>query len=262
MRRFNPRIGLIVLSLVLLLSFQSGWRGWVWGFGQGIVNQVALRLGRLGEVVGGRVFSLVRVSALSERLRELETEVARLEGNRARLESVEQENAELRSALRLLPFDRFTLVSADVVGPATDDVTSALRINRGTADGVVEGDPVIAADGVVVGRVAIAHARSATIDLVTGGRVRVTVRTLGTGAEGIVRGVRGLDVIVESVLRTKELRPQDRLVTTGTDGIFPPHLLVGTITSVAAPENAIYQNGSVETPFDLHRLRIVAVITG
>lgn len=262
MRRFSPRVGLFVLLLVILLSFQSGVRGWIWGFGRRLVNPVTWSIGRVGEATAGRVRSLFLVSGLSERVRELEGEVAKLESERARLESVAQENSELRSALRLLPVDRFSLVSADVVGPATDDVTSALRINRGVTDGIAEGDPVIAADGVVVGRVATAESRSATVDLLTGGRIRVTARGLGTGAEGVVRGIRGLDVVIENVPKTQELRPQDRLVTTGTDGVFPPHLLIGTVASVGASENAVYQNGNIQLPLNLHRLRIVAVIIG
>lgn len=254
-------MSLLVLGLFLLLSFQNGLREWVWGLGQSIVNPVAWSLGRSGEVIGGRISSFVRISGLSERVRSLEVEAAKLESAKARLESVAAENAELRSALRLLPTDRFTLVPADVVGPATDDVTSAIRINRGSADGMVEGAPVIAADGVVVGRLASVSPRSATVDLLTGGRIRVTARALGTGAEGIVRGIRGLDVTFESVPRTKELKPQDRLVTTGTDGVFPAHLLIGTVKAVSPSENAIYQTGSVQLPLDLHRLRIVAVIT-
>lgn len=261
MRRFAPRAGLLILGTVILLSFQAELRPKIWGTGQRIMNPVTRAIGRAGEEIGGRVSSLLHVTALSKRVRELAQEVARLEGQRATLESTNQENADLRSALALLPRDRLTLVVADVVGPAADGVSAALRINRGSADGIFEGAAVIVADGVAVGKVSSVSKRSATVDLLTSGRVKLTARALGTNASGIVRGLRGLDVVLENVPRTDELRPQDRLVTTGTDGIFPPHLFVGTIKAVRSGENAVYQEASVQLPLDLHRLRIIAVIT-
>ena len=125
---------------------------------------------------------------------------------------------------------------------------------------VASTDSVAPADGVVVGRVSSVQMTSATIELLTGGKVRAAARTLDTGAEGIVRGVRGLDVVFDGVPRTQTLRVGDRLVTNGIDGRFQPHMLIGTIVSVRAPENAIFQEASVQLPLDLHRLKVVAVL--
>lgn len=257
-RRAIVRTALVVG--ILLVVVRAGWLAAGAGVGQAITNGPIVLLGRTGESIAGAARSFLRVGSLAAHVRELEEQLARREAEQTRRAALLRENEELREQLGLLPRARFHLVVADVVGPTSDGVTGAFRINRGVEDGIQPGAPVIAADGVVVGRIAKAHARSALVDPLTGGRMRLTARSVTTGAEGIVRGLRGLDVIVEGVPRTQELRVGDRLVTSGTDGVFPPHLLVGTIKSVRADANAVFQEGSIQLPLDLVRLRVVAVL--
>lgn len=259
--RARTLLGLVALVL-LLVSIRAGWVSDVRGVSRAVTGPVERAAGRSGETIGGVLASVLSVTRLTERVRALELELANAAADRAREESIAQENDRLRAELGLLPRERFSLLSADVIGPTTDGLSDAVRINRGSTNGIPLGAPVIVADGVVVGRVSDVAASGATIDLVTSGRVRVTVRDLATKAEGIVRGVRGLDVTIEGVPRTETLRVGDRLVTTGIDGVFPPHLFVGTIKTVRAPEHAIFQEGTVQPPLDLHRLRTVAVIIG
>ncbi|TSC64453.1 MAG: rod shape-determining protein MreC [Parcubacteria group bacterium Gr01-1014_106] len=187
-------------------------------------------------------------------------EIARLRAEHAHSASIEQENVKLREALQALPRTGVRVVVADVSGISTDGASAVLRINRGARDGIDADAAVVAVDGVAVGRVSSVQASTATVELLSGGNIRVAARDLETNAEGIVRGVRGLDIIFEGVPRTQSLRVGDRLVTTGLDGYFPPHLFLGTLASVRAPENAIFQEASVQLPLDLHRLTLVAVV--
>lgn len=253
-------LGGVLLVLLLFAAFRLGVLTVPLNLIRMALNPVESFVGTAGERLAGLLSSFMRIGTLSVRVRSLEQERAQLIAEAAHRESVEQENAQLREELKLLPRARFTVVSADVVGPATDGVSTAIRINRGSRDGVSAGAPVIAADGVIVGRTHTVLAGSATVDLLTGGTVRVTARALTTGAEGIVRGTRGLDVLLEGIPRTEELRVGDRLVTSGIDGVFPPHLFVGTVKAVRAPKHAIFQEGTVQLPLNLHRLRTVAVI--
>ena len=261
MARGRSRVFIGAAGVALLFFLlRSGWLNEPLGMARRGLGPVEHSLASAGETVGGVVWSFLRVGTFSRRVRTLEDEVARLRAEQARGKSLEQENEELRRALNLLPRARFRHVTAAVTGSSTDGASTVVRINRGANDRIPAEAAVIAADGVVVGRVSSVQMTSATIELLTGGKVRAAARTLDTGAEGIVRGVRGLDVVFDGVPRTQTLRVGDRLVTTGIDGRFPPHLLIGTIVSVRAPENAIFQEASVQLPLDLHGLKVVAVL--
>lgn len=245
---------------LLVLALRSGWLNGPLGVLRTGLAPVEKSVTSVGETVQGVVWSFLRVGTFSRRVRLLEEELARLRTEQARDASLEQENEELRRALSLLPRTGFRHVAADVTGISTDGVSTVVRVNRGAHDHIPVDAAVIAADGVVVGRVSSVQMASATVELLTGGKVRAAARALDTGAEGIVHGVRGLDVVFDGVPRTQTLRVGDRLVTTGIDGNFPPHLLIGTVVSVRAPENAIFQEASVQLPLDLHRVKIVAIL--
>lgn len=252
-------LGLVGVSL-LVLALRNGWLHGPLGAARTAFAPLESSITAAGETVGGVLWSFLKVGTLTRRVRSLEEELVRLRAERAREVSLEQENVELRRALALLPRTRFRQVTADVTGISTDGASTVFRINRGANDRIAPDAAVIAADGVAIGSVSSVEASTATVELLTGGKVRVAARALDTGAEGIVHGVRGLDVIFDGIPRTQTLRVGDRLVTTGLDGNFPPHLFLGTVVSVRAPENAIFQEASVQLPLDLHRLKVVAVL--
>lgn len=261
MRRIRPRVVVTLGALALAVLFGHRYVSAPLDTGRTVTGAAELVGGGFGRGLIDTVRGFVRTGTLTRRVKELELDVARLTADAARLESLKEENTQLRQALGLPARASLRLVFADVLGPATDGASTALRINRGAADGLVDRAPVLAADSIVVGRLSHVLAHTATVDLLTSGRVRVAVRDLATDAEGLVRGIRGLDVIVESIPRTAEVRPGDQLVTTGIDGVFPPHLLVGTVRSVRAPEHAVFQEASIQLPLDLLRLRLVAAVS-
>lgn len=213
------------------------------------------------ERIAHAFLSILRVSQLSERVRSLEEALAAATTEASRLQSTARENEELRAALQLSRRAAGIIVAAEVLGPATDGVSGAFRINRGMRHGIRRDHAVLSTVGTVIGRVSETLELTATVDPIVGGEVLIAARDVNTGAEGVVRGLRGLDVIIEAVPRTDTIRAGDRLVTTGLDGVFPPHLFIGTISAVRSPEHAVFQEASVQLPLNIHRLGIVGVIT-
>lgn len=248
--------------MVVVLVFGARALGTPVSLLRSLIRPVETVIGTVSRGVSETAVSLTRIGTLARRVRELETEIARLEGEVGRQASVEQENGDLRRALDLLPASPYQLVAAEVVGVTTDGVSTSLRLNKGTRQGVALNDPVIAPGGSVIGRVRDVQWGDALVELPTENTFRIAARALSTGAEGVVRGVRGLEVILEGVPRTQELRVGDQLVTTGLDGTFPPHLLIGTVESIKTVENAIFQEARVRLPISPRGVRMVAVVTG
>lgn len=249
---------LLVALLVFILR-----TGWLERPQSMLVRAVAPITGgvsSLGEAALGFVRSFFRIGTLSRAVRILEEENARLRSSTARLHSLEEENARLREQLQLLPRARYQLVSADVVGRSTDGISETFIINRGTNDGLQSGMPVIVSGGIVVGSVRSVQTHTASVALLTDSSFRAAGETLGTRAEGLVHGVRGIEIVMDTIPRTSEVRVGDSVVTTGTDGLFPPHLLLGTIHAVSAPENEIFQTAQLVPAVQLRQLRVVSII--
>jgi len=136
----------------------------------------------------------------AERLR-LENE--RLKIKSALLESYQSENFRLRRLLRLSDGNPWRTVSADVIGRGREEFFT-LSLNRGSAQGVLVGQPVIAEAG-LVGRVISVQPNASLILQITDGNssLGAFVHTVPDEASaeavaGVLQGRSGWGLIFES----------------------------------------------------------------
>lgn len=164
-----------------------------------------------------------------QRLRE-ETDVlkARLVG----LEEVIRENTQLE---QLLEFKRrmiYSSVGANVIGRDPSRWDSSMIIDRGEADGVRQGMPVINALG-VVGKVAEVGTHNAKVILLTDPQFSVAVVVQRSREVGLVSGS-----LQKGLCRMRYLgaganvHAGDKIVTSKLSSSFPEGLIVGEITQV------------------------------
>jgi len=256
-RRFIVLVGVLIIAIFVL---SRGWFSPVQSGGMRLVSPFVLRTVEMFNGTKEALMSFLRVGSLSRQVRLLENENRLYQAKIARLEGKEEENERLREQLKLLPMDKFKLLSADVIGHSVDGAKEGLIINRGTADGLSEGLPVIVNDGIVVGSIIKADIATSVIMLVSDTNFRLAANVQGTKAQGLIQGGKGLDIFLEQVPRAEKINVGDRVVTAGVDGLFPANLLVGTIRTVSAPENEIFQSAKISPIVDVRQARIVSVI--
>lgn len=97
--------------------------------------------------------------------------------------------------------------------------------------------------GVLIGRLVQISPAFATVLPLTDTSIKIAIKT-NQGAKGILSGT-GEQVIVNNVLPTEPLAVGDIVVTTGTDGLWPPNLVVGTINHVTGNPQALTKGGVV-----------------
>lgn len=207
-----------------------------------------------------RYIALVGVEAENEQLR---AKVAQLESELAKHLEQAKENQRLRLLLDLK--DRapdVPTVSARVVGTSPTPLFRSVRIDRGTDQGVHVGAAVVNHEG-VVGRVAAVSGGWADVMLMVDANSSTDVRILRTRERARVRGLgedEELNLRVEYLPRTEDVRPGDLLVTSGVGTVFPKGLLVGRVVSVEKRAFGLYQQAKVEPVVDFGRLEEVMVI--
>lgn len=201
-----------------------------------------------------------------------EVEDLREERDQLRRELVEarnaiQENRDLRALLAMderLTLDQQGLVEARVYGRSPTVWWSTVTVNKGTKDGVREGDPVINGAG-LVGRVRVASGSSAQVLLITDGESGVPAKiTESRGASGIVEPAVGdpKDLRLNFLGREASPREGQTVVTLGTTSqrypsFFPEGIPIGRITDVDIDEGSVHVR-----PFaDLRRLEHVQILT-
>lgn len=170
------------------------------------------------------------------------------------------ENERLRALLAFAEKAKGLQVAARVIGVNPVPTLLSVRIDRGEADGVRKGMPVVTSEGAVgyVERATGSHAdvvllrdRNTTIG-VRVDRSRVRANAVGAGKE--------LALKLENALRTDDFRDGDVVVTSGTDGIYPPGLVVGRLANVARGTYGMFQAADIVPAVDTTRLEEVLVL--
>ena len=202
---------------------------------------------------------------------------ARLDAARAsllELDALRAENAQLRTALGIAA-SRPRLVPAEVLSEGGGaGWWRSVRLSRGRDAGIVPGSPVICAEG-LVGRVVSATATTAEVLLLcdANSQVACTVRGRSGGARGILRGggvsrsPTGLDLlhVVEPLAadylgKDLELRPGDRVFTSGLGDVYPAGIPIGVVAEVAPDSTRLFQRATVAPFADFASLDRVFVL--
>jgi rod shape-determining protein MreC len=193
----------------------------------------------------------------------LHREVSELRMENERLRQQQLENDRLRRLLALAeatPARRWTSARVTGVGMAPAGFQT-LTIDKGSDEGVARMMPVVVADG-VVGRVRAVTGHTADVLLVIDRNSSIAVRVERTRARANVRGTGKPGAArLDYALRSEDMIEGDRLVTSGTDGIFPRGILVGTVTRLDRRPHGLFQTADVIPAVDPTRVEEVLVVT-
>lgn len=197
-----------------------------------------------------------QAAGLLRQNRELSLEVVRLQ-------EVQRENERLEKLLSMAeaPPER-KYIAARVVGVRLDPKgMQTVTLDRGTADGIQKGMPVVVTEG-AVGRVNDAYAHSADVLILTDRNSSVAVRVERSRARANVRGLGVTDRCrLDYALRVDDMIEGDELVTAGTDGVFPRGIRVGKVTHIRRAGQSLYQLADVVPAVDITKLEEVLVVT-
>ena len=195
---------------------------------------------------------------LRERLAELEAELARAEG-------LGRENAELRRMLHIRDADpELELVHATVAAREPSGFSFHYLIDRGTDDGIADGDPVITADG-LAGRVVQTGRNWARIAPLSDARYNVGAYVPRTKDYGVVEGDAAggqLGCRLSYVAGSEAVITGDIVETSGLGGVFPRGLRIGRVES-PLPGDQLYTSAARIAPaVDYEGMREVYVVVG
>jgi len=222
-----------LLSLALLFTDSR------YGYLEGIRSVVAIALHPLQRIVQIPGETLAWVATYFTSQRELADEVASLkqqvlvqapaaQGH----ELLRDENAALRALLAVHARFANAATAAEVLYTGRDPFSQKLFLNRGTDAGIKPGEAVIDQFG-VVGQVTRAFPQMAEVTLITDKDHAVPVKVERSGIRGVFFGAgAGRMPELRFMASSSDVRPGDKLYTSGLDGIYPADLAVAQVTSV------------------------------
>jgi len=194
---------------------------------------------------------------------------AALELKLAMMQDLRDENKRLREIARYTPPNTFYTVVARVGLRETSSWWHRINVRKGLDDGVRPGCPVIFGDR-VVGRVTVVHKNSAEVDLITSPAFRCTAFLEGDdqGRMVVVDG-RAANSLTPPAARVWNI-PYDysipagtvpKVMTTGLGGIYPAHLVLGTLeANLRNAQDGIFKEGVLRPGRDLFSLQEVTIL--
>lgn len=198
---------------------------------------VAASPGRLAEGAGELFSTRGELQSENQRLtRELQVSASRLH----RLVAVAEENQRLRE---LLGGTRGYRLSAQLVGIIDIDLDPSrqrILLDAGSQEGVVVGQAMIDAGG-VLGQVIEVTPRRATALLLTDPDHAIPVQVVRSGLRTIAFGTGRTDRLrLPNIPQSADIQVGDRLVTSGIGGRFPAGFPVGTVEELHPDDTRLF----------------------
>jgi rod shape-determining protein MreC len=194
----------------------------------------------------------------------LQVENRQLRATNQGLRDVEHEVNRLRRALSYKERSVFKLVPAEIVTRDSSTWWRTVTINRGKEDGI-EGDMAVVTDEGLIGKTTTVSSNISIVLLISDENCKVAATVEGTREQGIVAGERvsgGLTPVLDLnfVSKQADLKPGQKVYTSGVGGVFPSGLLLGIVKSFRVRE--LDGQAQLTPAVDLSHLEDVFVVTG
>jgi rod shape-determining protein MreC len=169
------------------------------------------------------------------------------------------ENTRLKQLLAYAEKEPGEEIPARVVGVNPVAKLLSVRISAGENQGVFQGMSVVTPDG-IVGQVIRTTRNYADVALVMDPQSRVGVRVQRSRARGTAAGSGSGPLKLENMLRTEDVEDGDMIITAGTDGVYPPGLVVGRVANIEKKEHGMFQRADILPAVDTTKLEEVLVV--
>ncbi|EIE51174.1 rod shape-determining protein MreC [Salipiger aestuarii] len=143
---------------------------------------------------------------------------------------LEQENARLRDLNNVRLDPRLTYITGVVLADSGSPFRQSALINVGSRDGIVDGWATM--DGIgLVGRISGVGPNTSRVILLTDTTSRIPAVIQPSGQRALVIGDNSAAPPIDFLEDDDQVRPGDRIVTSGDGEVFPPGLLIGQVAA-------------------------------
>ncbi|MDU8909882.1 rod shape-determining protein MreC [Aestuariicoccus sp. MJ-SS9] len=163
-----------------------------------------------------------------EQNQELRRELRQMTAWKEAALQLEQENAKLRDLNNVRLDPRLTYITGVVLADSGSPFRQSVLINVGSRDGIVDGWATM--DGIgLVGRISGVGANTSRVILLTDATSRIPAVIQPSGQRALVVGDNTNAPPIDFLEDPDQVRPGDRIVTSGDGEVFPPGLLIGEV---------------------------------
>lgn len=191
----------------------------------------------------------------------LRAEQIRLELQLQKLASLEQENTRLRELLSSAKyFEKERLLIAELLSVDLDPFRHRIVLNKGTRDGVYEGQPLLGAKG-IIGQVDKVGPFNSVAILISDPNHALLGVVARSGQRSLVVGTGNIDKLeLLHVTNTADINIGDLIITSGLDERYPADYPVAEITTIQQIAGEAFTKVEAKPLVDLNTIRELLLI--
>ncbi len=258
---------LVLVSLILMLFSGRSMVLRPTEIGQSAFSLFQIGIHQVGQWFGDTWNSIGELQRLKQELQQTRQRLAEYERATRDLSQLRQENEQLRSQLGFSQVLAYRQIPAEVIAKDPGNLFPTLMINKGSAQGVHRGMPVVAFQGGLqglVGKVVQVGVTSSTVLPIFDPSSFVAARLQNCRYDGLVSGKRSDPgrLIMQYVkkLAMNEVQYGELVITSGMGQAFPKGIHIGRVRAMEAKPYETSMEVEVESIVDFSRLEYVYVL--
>jgi rod shape-determining protein MreC len=225
---FFASLSLALLVLDARFRYTEGLRG-VLALAVYPLQIIATMPAALGERISGYFASQTQ---LRDENAELRAKLLSASQAAQKFESAQAEAGQLRRLIGAAERLPLKSMPAEILYNGRDPYSRKVIVDKGSRNGVRAGSPVVDESG-VVGQVTRAYALAAEVTLLTDKDQAIPVQVVRNGLRAVAFGAGASGMLeLRFMASNAEIQNNDRLVTSGIDGTYPPGIPVATVARI------------------------------
>lgn len=211
------------------------------------------------EKLGGFINNIENFNRLANENDQLKQDQNVVSVLKAKIDDLENENDFLRRAARVSEKFDYPIVYAGIFNLNLAPTGYNVLLNKGVQDDISEGDVVVTAEGVLVGKVDKVMQNFSRVLFISDPEFKITAKVMSSGTSGIARGALNEGMYLDFVVQEDEINEGDILVSTGND-LFPTALVIGSVDHIEANETQMFKKVRIRPAIEEIQLGRVMVI--
>lgn len=201
---------------------------------------------------------------LNKKIEELESKLSETNIKLNELEMLKVKNEDLQKLLKIdEKYSHFEKVYANVITRSYDNWNETFVIDKGTNDGILEKQTVIA-EGGLVGYVSEVNENTSTVVTILDVSSSVSVEISNINALALLKGDYSLKdnskIKLVNIPIDVELSEGETIYTSGIGGLYKKGIPIGVVEDIVNKKNNIDRYAVVDTFVDFESLDMVAVV--
>lgn len=208
-----------------------------------------------------KVFGIENISISDAQL----DTISKLTNDTLRLSSELRDYRRLKDQLGTPAFDDMKKIPSAIIARPSDALSSQYIINKGIADGIVPGAPVVIMGSVLIGFTKELSSHTSVIDTLFAPSTSITTETVPPddstpSARGLLQSRFQTSLEMHTIPRDIPISEGNQVITSNKDAAIPFGMIIGKISSVQNSENEAYQSAVVDVPYDINSIDAAYVL--